>query len=373
MGLNEFAAVVVAAGVSSRMQQYKPLLQLSEKTMIEHVVTTLNSVGIRQIVVVLGPHLQAVSRLLEPYGVEIIENKKYLYSTMFDSACLGINAVKSNFDGFFFLPGDMPLLRPHTFELLQHGFDKGENKIVQPTYKGKRGHPVLVDCNCIPTIVKDDGKLGLKGALQKIKGSRLEIPVADEGVLLDADTPEDYRRIEKAYKNRNWPSKEVCREIQAVLGTPQKVVEHCIAVEMVAQRITDQLAVAGIPLNRNLVCAGAMLHDVAKQERQKNHAAIGASWLVEMGYAEIAWIVASHMDLSLDAIEKLDERSVVYLADKLVCGTREVPLEQRKIMALQRFGQDKQARDSIYTRLGNAAIIEQKVANICSSSLPKAL
>ena len=77
----------------------------------------------------------------------------------------------------------------------------------------------------------------------------------------------------------------------------------------------------------NLVSAAALLHDV---ERTKpRHAERGAELLRKLGYEKVAAIVAEHMFLSEDALEHLDERAIVFLADKMVDGTKAVSLEKR--------------------------------------------
>ena len=46
------SALIVAAGMASRMKTFKPLLRLGEKTIIEHVIDTFRYAGIQDIVVV---------------------------------------------------------------------------------------------------------------------------------------------------------------------------------------------------------------------------------------------------------------------------------------------------------------------------------
>ena len=105
-------------------------------------------------------------------------------------------------------------------------------------------------------------------------------------------------------------------------GMPEHVREHCNAVTLVAKRLA-----AGItaPVDTELLLSAAQLHDISRV-RGFAHAAEGARLLRESGYPDVAEIVAFHHDLPDDAGL---EAQILYLADKLVQGDREVSLRER--------------------------------------------
>ena len=80
----------------------------------------------------------------------------------------------------------------------------------------------------------------------------------------------------------------------------------------------------GLALDSKAVHAAALLHDIAKGER--DHAAVGALWLKELGYPQLAEIVRQHTEPDSDA---LNEAGLVFLADKLVRGGTRVDLAER--------------------------------------------
>jgi broad specificity phosphatase PhoE len=117
----------------------------------------------------------------------------------------------------------------------------------------------------------------------------------------------------------------LCTSLLDAAGVPPRVSEHCTATASEAMRIADALCDAGVPLNRELIYVAARLHDVARVE--KDHAAIGTEWFKTLGYPEIADIIRQHHEL--DHLDRLDEAAVVFIADKIVCDSGRVPLEER--------------------------------------------
>jgi|TARA_B100001971_G_scaffold187336_1_gene187969 putative nucleotidyltransferase with HDIG domain len=126
------------------------------------------------------------------------------------------------------------------------------------------------------------------------------------------------------------PSKEECLDILNKNKTPSNVIGHCKTVCKVAEEIADRLIKKGININKNLVIAAALLHDV---EREKdNHIIAGAKLLKSIGFPEVSEVARKH---SLYEIEKEKnqpiriEEKILFYADKRVRGNRIVSLEER--------------------------------------------
>jgi len=109
---------------------------------------------------------------------------------MFDSVRLGLERLAGRCDRLFFAPADVPLFSADTLDALLRAGDG----VFCPTYRGKRGHPVLIPSRFISGILAYDGDRGLAGALEAVGGAA-QVEVPDAGILLDADTQEDYRRL----------------------------------------------------------------------------------------------------------------------------------------------------------------------------------
>jgi len=189
---SSITAVVLAAGRSERMGQFKPLFPLGENRTIERVVKTFQTAGIRDILVVTGHRAAEVRQAVAPLSVRSVENADYIHG-MFTSVLAGIRALPAECQAFFIHPVDIPLVLSHTIQRLAAAFEDASPAILYPTFDGRRGHPTLISTSLVPEILKWPGKGGLRAFLKGHDADSLELAVADEGILLDLDTPQDYR------------------------------------------------------------------------------------------------------------------------------------------------------------------------------------
>lgn len=143
------------------------------------------------------------------------------------------------------------------------------------------------------------------------------------------------------------PSEEEAASLFEQCGTPERVILHCRAVAELACEIAGDLSSCGVDVSQKLVHAAAMLHDIART--QPDHPACGARFLERRGYPHVAAIVAGHHD-ACQEVQPLDEAAVVFLADKLVCGTERVSIEER-------FARSAQACKTEEARAKHAALL----------------
>ena len=188
-------AVVPAAGLSSRMGRFKPLLPFGESSVIETSVANVLTVA-QSAAVVLGKRADELAELMKSrFGkrVTIAFNPDYASTDMLTSVRIGLRALREC-DAFFILPADMPAISRETFKAVADAFSESDD-IVIPVTNGRRGHPPLISARLIPDILRYEGDGGLRG----FYGSRKvrEIPISDEGILTDLDTPDDYDKAEK--------------------------------------------------------------------------------------------------------------------------------------------------------------------------------
>lgn len=366
-GTNKTAALIVAAGLSSRMGRFKPLLPLGDNTIIGHIVNSFEKAGIEEIVIVVGNGGEDIKSYFKGRGIHFIKNRDYQTTTMFDSAKLGIKYLQGRCSQFFFTPGDIPLFQPFSLKEMKKALEDRGGSFVQPMYKGKHGHPVLFSADCIPWILNHNGRDGLRGAMEGLMDDRIECSLPDKGILMDADTPQDYERVKEYFSSMEIPDSEQCFELLKFYGTDPWVIQHSIAVSEVAIEFTEKLEEAGHILDKKLVLAGALLHDIARHKR--NHPSQGAEWLRNMGYSKVANIVEVHMDITIDAIEALDERAIVYLADKLIIEDRRVTLEERFLRSFNKFKDQPEALDAMNARMNQAKIILRGIERLGKKSM----
>lgn len=184
----KIGAVITAAGMSSRMGKFKPMLSIGSISVAERVIATLQQSGISQIVVVTGYNADVLERHLAKSGVIFLRNENYETTEMFDSACIGLSYLRRKCSRILFTPVDIPLFRSDTVEELL----KKHSDVVYPIHSGTKGHPILLSAKAIDLILDYKGEGGLSGALHRLDISEDFIYTEDEGILYDADTPEEF-------------------------------------------------------------------------------------------------------------------------------------------------------------------------------------
>jgi putative nucleotidyltransferase with HDIG domain len=236
-------------------------------------------------------------------------------------------------------------------------------KVLYPTFGGRRGHPTLIRTCLVPSIMQWSGDGGLKACLQHHDADSLEIPVVDEAILMDLDTPEDYERMRVRLQTEGLPSAaESCELMAQMQILPSSIADHCRVVSKVARQLAHALSAAGTAIDSQLVSKAALLHDIARA--RKNHAETGAHILTALGFDRLAPIVGTHMDLDLRRGQPVDEAQVVYLADKLVDGARCTDMERRFDRQMERYSGDPTAMGAISRRYHTARYIRAKVESI---------
>lgn len=185
------AALIVAAGMSTRMGQFKPMLSIGSISVAQRIIATLHQSGVSKIVMVTGYNATVLERHLAGNGVIFLRNEAYETTQMFDSVKIGLQYLQDKCDRLLFTPVDVPLFTAKTVKTL---LDSGA-ELACPMCEGRQGHPILIASQLIPEILSDCGEMGLKGAMDRCSAPLLRIDVDDPGTIHDADTPEDYSAL----------------------------------------------------------------------------------------------------------------------------------------------------------------------------------
>ena len=184
-------AVIVAAGMSSRMGDFKPMLNIGSISIAQRVVATFQQAGVEKIVMVTGYNAMALEKHLANNGIVFLRNEEYEHTQMFESARIGLGYIQDKCDRVLFTPVDIPLFTAATVhKLLESGAE-----LACPVCQGQTGHPILIASHFIDEIMEDSGEGGLRGALDRCGVEMEQIPVSDLGVLHDADTPQDFKAL----------------------------------------------------------------------------------------------------------------------------------------------------------------------------------
>jgi putative nucleotidyltransferase with HDIG domain len=352
-------AIILAAGHSSRMGEFKPLLPLAEMTVLEKTVRLFQRAGIQDIRVVVGYRATDLAPLLEQWKIRWVVNACYKRG-MFSSILAGVNTLEMDREAFFLLPVDIPLVRPQTILDLLAAYQKDKENILYPVFGDRRGHPPLIAASYAKEIKEWSGEGGLRCFLEQYERYALDVEVADEYILLDMDTPADYQRLLIRHMRYDIPTAQECWVLMTKrFAVEKKIRHHCQAVARLALKLGRVLEAAGHQMDLDLILAAGLLHDLAREK--PNHAAVGAQILREMGYFAVADVVENHMDITIHDEDPIHPSEIVYLADKLVRGNRSVFLNNRFAEKLSKYANDAQASAVIKLRLRNALKIKQRI------------
>lgn len=195
--MGKLAAVVIAAGVSSRMGGFKPLLDIDGKSMIRRVVSYMCASGADPVIAVTGYRAEDIEKHLADTDVLFVRNERYFETQMLDSLLLGVAALPEKTERVLISPADIPLVEETTVQSLLEA--KGE--FVRPVCKGKTGHPVILARGLLEKIKDYDGPDGLRGAMEAYGVTPVDVAVEDSGTLLDGDTKEEYAALLRHYRN----------------------------------------------------------------------------------------------------------------------------------------------------------------------------
>ena len=367
MNRERMAAFLLAAGCSSRMGTRKLLLPLGEGVVLEQGIRTFREAGIQDVRVVVGHEAAALMPVLTKHGVRRIDNENYREG-MFSSVRAGVASLEKEIEGFFVLPADVPLVRPRTVLDLLEASREESVAVVRPVFAGRPGHPVLLATRLATELLHWTGTGGLRSFLDAGGFSSVDVEVADENVLFDLDTPEDYEELRRRIRRSGVPSPRECRVlVSRKFVLEERLIGHVKAVTWIALKLGRALIQAGHPLDLELILAAGLLHDVARD--QPIHAEAGARVLREMGYGPVADVIASHMDIALGSGIPIGEKEILYLADKLVLEDRPVTLEERFRAKQERFGENPAAAGAMARRREQAERIWDRLEELLGFSL----
>jgi molybdenum cofactor cytidylyltransferase len=190
------AAVVLAGGSSRRMGGGNKLLaEVHGRSVIGHVVSAVLGSRARPVVVVTGHDASGLREALLREGVldrvELVHNEAH-GEGMSTSLRAGIAALGGGVDAALIVLGDLPRLRAAHVEAVAEAFVPGaERDLCAPVFEGRRGHPVLFPARCFPALLAVTGDQGGRDLLRDQAQRVRWVPVADDGVLADVDTPAD--------------------------------------------------------------------------------------------------------------------------------------------------------------------------------------
>jgi molybdenum cofactor cytidylyltransferase len=185
------AAIVLAAGTSSRMARQKLLLPMADgRPLVRMAVEQVLAAGLDDAVVVLGRDAEAVARALATLPIRTVVNPRYAEGQS-TSLRAGLDALRPGTEAAVIALGDQPLPDPAVIRRLVATFRTAGRPIVVPVYRDGRGNPVLFAPALFDELRAVTGDQGGRGVIARDPSRVAEVPVGAP-MPADIDTPEDY-------------------------------------------------------------------------------------------------------------------------------------------------------------------------------------
>ncbi|WP_349729279.1 nucleotidyltransferase family protein [Peribacillus frigoritolerans] len=185
-------AIVLAAGYSSRANAFKMTLPMGQMSVLEQTISKFEGLCSRVIVVagfqaeiIQEEIAKIISKNAYSFQIKFVYNENFNQG-MFHSIQKGCKEV--NAPTFFITPGDCPLVKKETVQLLA----KHKGNVVIPSFDYKGGHPIKLSSEVKQKILETNPDSNLRVVLGGYEKQYLN--VEDVGVLMDVDTPEDYQK-----------------------------------------------------------------------------------------------------------------------------------------------------------------------------------
>jgi molybdenum cofactor cytidylyltransferase len=197
------AVGILSAGESSRMGRPKALLPYRGKTFVEHLleVTRHPRVGVTR--VVEGAHAETIRKhlLASPATADpaaLLVNTHWPEGQLSSVQCAIRSLPAGATEGLILCPVDHALVSAAVVGKLIAAFDSSSKLVVLPTYNGKRGHPVIFRASLYDELLAASPNVGARQVVWAHADEVLEVPVDEEGVVLNLNDPAALERAMKA-------------------------------------------------------------------------------------------------------------------------------------------------------------------------------
>jgi molybdenum cofactor cytidylyltransferase len=198
----QLGVIILGAGASARMGRPKLLLPWRGTTVIGQLLAQWREMGVAQIAIVLRTNDNALAAELDRLNFpksDRIENPQPERGMFSSVVCAAIwKGWRKEISNWAIVLGDQPHLRVETLRQLLEFSAQNKEAICQPVFGGHARHPVILPRPAFAEL-KNTGAATLKDFLKLTAVPRVQCSMADAGLSLDMDTPEDYKRLTSSH------------------------------------------------------------------------------------------------------------------------------------------------------------------------------
>jgi len=191
------SAILLGAGRSKRMGVDKLSLPWGRKTVLRHCFDTLAQSEVQEVIVVLDIRNKGIKNLFQGPKAKVVTNP-YSNEGMSTSIQRGIQTIHPSSDGILIALGDQPFLKKRTINALIRTFGQRKDGIIVPSFRGRRGHPVIFHRRYRKELLNLKEDVGGRSIIERHPEDVRVVPLKSIGVVKDIDTWQDYKERMKS-------------------------------------------------------------------------------------------------------------------------------------------------------------------------------
>ncbi len=186
--------IVLAAGMGSRFGGDKMLHPIKQKNGDELAMGLLSAMNLKpwvdDIICVVRASDKTLISIYEQHGFKVHISEHYELG-LSASLVAGIQACKGA-SMYVLALGDMPYIKAKTYQDIRQSLDKSDkDKIIQPTFNGMPGHPMVFPQRLKNELLALQGDVGARSIVKKEAHNIISVKVQDGGIHWDVDTKTD--------------------------------------------------------------------------------------------------------------------------------------------------------------------------------------
>lgn len=195
--------VILAAGLSSRMGDLKPLLEFDGQPLLGRLLAECLGSRVDAVIVVLGHRSEEILDAVDLSDAKVVINPDYR-SGQTSSLQAAIRAVEPGTRAFLNLPVDHPLVTRREIDTLVDAYrnDPDPTAILVPDFHGREGRPILFASMYREAILELEPAEPSRSVLERFASVVHRVPISNPHTMRDMDTPEDYRECRRLYRQR---------------------------------------------------------------------------------------------------------------------------------------------------------------------------
>ncbi len=188
----QFAAVILAAGKSSRAAQFKPLRKWGSETFLEKVYRSLSQAGaFGEIIIVTGHQANSLDEPIRALGARSVFNKRF-NTGMQSSIQKGLSSLESAWDAALIALVDQPQLETEDYRAIIQRFVEANGGLARPAFEGRTGNPAVISRKYLPEILAEpESDRGCAYLFSRYPDDARIVEMPNDRCLFDFDSDED--------------------------------------------------------------------------------------------------------------------------------------------------------------------------------------